>query len=539
MQRFTPKFHLLIPRSLFLPSRRILISSLLVALAKPPFRLTFLTWICLLPWLLECHLFFSQTRTRSNLQGLLFLLTQSFWLSFFESSLSYFWLFSSIQEFGQGLGAFSFLTSLFLFQITCAFFLEPQYPLVALILWICHQKVKPGSSLLLRSAFIFSMIYAVTDSLVPKLFQFTLSYHLPHFLTLKQLAELGGPFLITFLILLFQNLIFILGFKVLVTQRFTSLRELLQPILAGTSCLILAFTFGSWRLHTLKGTSVSPTSLNLAVIQGHIENTQKLEAEKGVYEAAENSLTTLLDLSKEAINHSPPPEILLWPETSFPTVFTTLKTSGDFLLQNKLKSSLSAFSTPILFGAFHEKSNRLFNVAHLLEFAPTKKIQTYSKMHLFPFAEWVPFLSSFEFFQKFFPKLAPFNPGEELKIFSFYPSKGEIRIGPLICYDSLFPKHTMGLLEQKADFLVLITNDAWFGPWAAELHLNISSFRSVETRLPLVSVANTGISALVLPDGSITKTSSYGKREVLNFSVPIQKILKLSMVFKKMISKFF
>src|SRR5262249_55426605 len=78
------------------------------------------------------------------------------------------------------------------------------------------------------------------------------------------------------------------------------------------------------------------------------------------------------------------------------------------------------------------------------------------------------------------------------------------RFGVLVCYEGIFPALTRRFVDAGADFLVNITNDAWYGRTAApHQHLVQASFRAIENRVPLVRAANTGISAIVDPDGRI------------------------------------
>src|SRR5207245_9675459 len=76
--------------------------------------------------------------------------------------------------------------------------------------------------------------------------------------------------------------------------------------------------------------------------------------------------------------------------------------------------------------------------------------------------------------------------------------------GFLFCYDGVFPALTRRFVDGGADFLVNITNDAWYGRTSAPYqHLAQVTFRAIENRVPLVRSANTGISAFIDPDGRI------------------------------------
>ena len=87
------------------------------------------------------------------------------------------------------------------------------------------------------------------------------------------------------------------------------------------------------------------------------------------------------------------------------------------------------------------------------------------------------------------------------------------RFGVLICYESAFEDMPRTYRREGADFLVNITNDAWYGTSSAPYQvLAMAALRSVETKVPMVRVANTGISALIEPSGQITDRTPLFKR---------------------------
>jgi apolipoprotein N-acyltransferase len=122
----------------------------------------------------------------------------------------------------------------------------------------------------------------------------------------------------------------------------------------------------------------------------------------------------------------------------------------------------------------------------------------------------------FPFINKLVSGIGDFRPG---KGFEPLVNDGH-RLGVLICYEGIFPDAARDYKRNKADLLVNITNDAWFGTTSAPYqHLSMITFRAVETRLHLVRAANTGISAIIDPTGKILSQTGIFERTVLKGGV--------------------
>ncbi|MCK9392551.1 MAG: apolipoprotein N-acyltransferase, partial [Syntrophales bacterium] len=101
---------------------------------------------------------------------------------------------------------------------------------------------------------------------------------------------------------------------------------------------------------------------------------------------------------------------------------------------------------------------------------------------------------------------------------------GPYRVGVLICYEGIFPGAARAYKQEGADFLVNLTNDAWFGQTSAPYqHLSMTVFRAVENRLDVVRAANTGISAFIDATGKMTNTSALFEKAFLDGNVHISK----------------
>jgi apolipoprotein N-acyltransferase len=143
------------------------------------------------------------------------------------------------------------------------------------------------------------------------------------------------------------------------------------------------------------------------------------------------------------------------------------------------------------------------NSAFLVE--ETGEIQgKYSKRHLVPFGEYVPLRPLFFFLDKLTVPVGDFIPGREVTVF-----RGPYgRFSVSICYEVVFPDEVREEVRRGAEFLVNITNDAWFGRTSAPYqHLAMAAFRAVENNVYMVRAANTGISGIIEASGRITEAT--------------------------------
>jgi apolipoprotein N-acyltransferase len=90
------------------------------------------------------------------------------------------------------------------------------------------------------------------------------------------------------------------------------------------------------------------------------------------------------------------------------------------------------------------------------------------------------------------------------------------RLGVTICYEIIFPDLVRQSVKNGAEYLVNITNDAWFGKSAASYqHISMAALRAVENRTPIIRAANTGISGIIDATGKLQQTTQLFTREFL------------------------
>lgn len=255
-----------------------------------------------------------------------------------------------------------------------------------------------------------------------------------------------------------------------------------------------------------------PAGRDIAVglVQGNVNQDQKWVP---LYQ--QQTLSRYLTLSERAVNPAlgavrKPVDLLLWPETSMPFYFETNRS-----LAEQLTGFADRFKTPVAFGApgkgvrpdgktsYH---NRLW-----LYTPQPFSLQHYDKIHLVPFGEYVPLNLPLSFIEYYLQGL-DFVPGKAGTILR----AGNLALGPLICYEAIFPEYAWQRVHDGAAILLNISNDAWFGRTAApEQHLQLTAMRAVEEGRFVIRSTNTGISAVIDPRGRIVTRGSLFRAETV------------------------
>jgi apolipoprotein N-acyltransferase len=144
--------------------------------------------------------------------------------------------------------------------------------------------------------------------------------------------------------------------------------------------------------------------------------------------------------------------------------------------------------------------HRAYNSAYLLD--PTGHyVDRYDKTHLVPFGEYIPFRTAFPFLVDIVGFDANLSPGTRQTIFQTKNGDKTAHFGVLICYEDTDSELARRLRRDGADFLVNISNDAWFGLSELDQHFVAARYRAIENRAGVIRSGNNGISGLIDPLG--------------------------------------
>jgi apolipoprotein N-acyltransferase len=232
-------------------------------------------------------------------------------------------------------------------------------------------------------------------------------------------------------------------------------------------------------------------------------------------------LRKMFVLNAEAEAASPHPDLVVWPETAIPYY---IDESRPFRLTEM--GPLTPGNTRVLSGLLLRSANAhadqgYYNAAALFD-SSGNMLNRYKKLVLVPGAELYPFRRLLGFTRALFNiqdiSYGAMDPGAEATVFSLPRGKFSV----MICYESAFPQLAREFRRRGAQFLVNITNDAWFGhSFAAYQHASFLVMRAIENRVAIVRCGNTGISGFLDARGRWQQQSALETQAILQGSIPL------------------
>ncbi len=194
------------------------------------------------------------------------------------------------------------------------------------------------------------------------------------------------------------------------------------------------------------------------------------------------------------------PDVVFWPEAVLPYPI-----KGDLAMQAWVERLATEIDAPIFAGALAAESEEVWrNSVYLIRPKWGMFPEYYSKRHMVPFGEYIPFRNLWPWIEKIVPIDGDLYPGEKSTILPLSMPNRTINIGSLICYEDVFPNLARKSVLDGAAVLFVGTNSAWYGKSSASFqHMAHSVLRAVENRRVVYRVGNDGWSGWIDEYGNV------------------------------------
>ncbi len=363
---------------------------------------------------------------------------------------------------------------------------------------------------------------------------------------LLQVADLGGEWTVTLLIAMVNGLL-----ADMVRCRWLAVPEPGAPwhrplhVPAAATALLVAgaWGYGQWRLVQ------TPANLRpgprLALVQTNVPQDNKISPQPAQVAA---DWQRMLELCRQAVQLSPRPQVVVWPETMAPAALNRAAIDyyrdaptaerGDETYRQQIEQFVTDHHVDLLVGA-HAKMQfeiitaddgnqyifplRRYNAAY--HFSPAQVVRSsepprYDKMHRVPFGEYIPWVDAAPTLKRWFIRLlSPYDfdyslqAGAEVVLFDLPAGEGQsgvTRTAAPICFEDGVPRVVREMVygttsDKRVDLLVNLTNDGWYGASGqGPQHFQLAVMRCVENRTPMARCVNTGVTGFISSTGQVT-----------------------------------
>ena len=330
-----------------------------------------------------------------------------------------------------------------------------------------------------------------------------LGYSQHRWLTIIQIADLGGVYLIS-------------AAMMLVNVALADIRSGQRPrraVTVAVATVVAVCAYGTLRLSHYENAPVV-VSLPVGIVQANVA--QKDKWRPGMQDEI---LARYLRLSAQAAEAGA--RLIAWPESAL-TFDPRYDARAGQLTRFAASHGIHLITGSPGYDQDSSGRGRSYNRAWMVNDSG-RFDRSYDKIQLVPFGEYIPLGGLFGMVDLATESVGLFQQGSQRVVFTGPLTRWRVGGGSVpthfatvICYEAIFPGLTRSFVAAGADFLVNISNDAWYGDTAApHQHLAMAAMRAVENRVPLVRSTNTGISAFVSADGAIGATTPLFQADVL------------------------
>ncbi|MEM8972721.1 MAG: apolipoprotein N-acyltransferase [Pseudomonadota bacterium] len=346
-----------------------------------------------------------------------------------------------------------------------------------------------------------------------------LGYALTQPIELMQFVGVVGIYGLTVLtVLVFATPLAVLARGLDPAKRETTRKAVVRIGLLTVLPLIVSWSYGAWALSQTM--PANNESVRLLIVQPSINQKDKFDPQKWNRIFLDHVALTRTALAKGK-SGSDTTRIVFWPEAALPFLALREQSVSDriaamlpnqtFLVTGLLRAEQVKGKSP--------KSVEVFNSAVVYD-AVGKAISIYDKHHLVPFGEYLPFQEVLEAIglEQLTRQRGGFSTGEVEGRHMSLPGLGQALM--MICYEAIFPSYATSD-QVRPELLINLTNDAWFGDSSGPpQHFHQSRVRAVEQGIPLLRVANNGISGAIDARGRILRDIALDGIGVIDINLP-------------------
>jgi len=455
----------------------------------------FVVWI---PWMLALK---GASPRRAAVQGLT--------AGIVMGVLGFYWLLNMLQTFS---GFPAWLCGVFTF-ILCAY----QAGRYALMGWLYARAAARGWP----AGLVFTVTFAAGETIYPLLFPFTFGATMHDVYPIVQVAELGGPILVS-LVTIAPSWAIANAIALKIERKrageklglFAALEELGWKHWVPLFCVpIVATLYGLVRIAQVDEAVHQAKKSRIGIVQANMSlEGKRKDRNEGL--RRHTKLTKKL-VKKDNI------DLVVWPETSVAGVVHEDRAAEHYKRTVTRKLGVSSIVGAVLARKVDDaRGHALFNSA-LASDHKGNITGRYDKHFLLAFGEYLPLGEQFPKLYEISTQSGRFSPGKELEPLYF----DEHPIAVFICYEDIVPSFINKLMkggekEVVPELLVNMTNDAWFGdssePWE---HMALAKLRAVEHRRYMVRSTNSGISGFIDPVGRLTQRTATFEQAAVSESV--------------------
>jgi apolipoprotein N-acyltransferase len=446
------------------------LSGCLWFLACTPFDLSALAWVAAVPMLYAVDR--APTFRRALLLG--------WWAGVVETGGGFYWLIDVMQRFAD----FPWIGAAGVFFLFCAARALIFLLFTAIVCGIRRRRQVPMTLLA-------PLVMAGCELVIPQLFPcgqwITQAWH-P---LVIQISELTGPLGVTALLMLVNGAIY---------DGLQSPRTAHYPLIAAATVLAAALIFGAVRMRQIDGLVAHSPQIKIGLVQPNFAYTNDGQFSR------QEALRQLAALQFESRRlQQAGAELVVWSEGSYPV--TLPRDFRDDFAPESLAMIRRGLSIPIIIGAdmYDAARDDLYNSAILLD-RNGRVMGTYDKARLLAFGEYMPGADTFPGLKKAMPAgIGRFAAGAGPTILPLQgPDGQDWRLGTVICYEDILGDYLRNVGKLHPNLLINMTVDSWYGsrtePWE---HLALAVFATVELRVGMVRAVNSGITALIDPNGRL------------------------------------